>query len=201
MAAWAALVCIAVLSCSRGDSGSIELGVAAFDSGDYATALQEFRSLARDGHAEAQYRLGEMYFHGLGVGKDYAKARFWYLKAAQQGGAEAQYNVGVLYARGLGMPKDYPKAVSWYRLAAEQGHAKAQHDLGLLYAEGQGLQQNAVLAYLWYSLSAKQGDKKAAESLGQLAKQLTPEQVAEAQKLLSEWKPKQQKEREKLAAN
>jgi len=201
MAAGAAFVCMALFSCSGGDSGSVELGIAAFDSGDFATALKEFRSLAREGNAEAQYKLGEMYFSGLGVAKDYAKARFWYLKAAQQGVVEAQFNLGELYGKGLGTPKDHVKASNWYRLAADQGHPRAQFNLGAGYANGQGVKQDVVLAYMWYALSAQQGDVKAVESRALLSKELTPAQVAEGQKLLSEWKPKKEKEREKLAVN
>lgn len=197
MAVWAAFVCMALLSCSGGDSGSTELGIAAFDSGDYVTALKEFRSLARDGNAEAQYKLGEMYFAGLGVAKDYAKARFWYLKAAQQGVIEAQFNLGDLYGKGLGTPKDHVKASNWYRLAADQGHPRAQFNLGSGYANGQGVKQDVVLAYMWYALSARQGDVKAAESRALLSKELTPAQIADAQKLVSEWKVKG----EKVAAN
>ncbi len=197
IAAWALLVFLTLPSCSGGEKVGIEEGLAAFDSGDYATALKEFRSLARTGNPKAQYKLGEMYNYGLGVGKDYAKARFWYLKAAQQGVAEAQFTLGELYSKGLGIPKDHAKAILWYRLAAEQGHPKAQFHLGSWYANGQGVKQDGVLAYMWYALSARQGDAKATESRNLLSKELTPAQIADAQKLIGEWKPKN----EKVAAN
>ena len=35
-------------------------GLAAYKSADYATALREFRPLAEQGHATAQYNLGQM---------------------------------------------------------------------------------------------------------------------------------------------
>ena len=36
-------------------------GLAAYTCGDYATALKEWRLLAEQGHAKAQYSLGYMY--------------------------------------------------------------------------------------------------------------------------------------------
>ncbi len=57
-------------------------GVAAHKRGDYATALREFRPLAEQGVAEAQYNLGQMYRRGHGVPRDYAKAHLWFNLAA-----------------------------------------------------------------------------------------------------------------------
>lgn len=48
--------------------------------------------------------------------------------------------------------------------------------------------QNFVLAYKWFSLSAAQdGDTS---NRGIIAAKLTPAQLAEAQRLAHEWKPK-----------
>ena len=46
-------------------------GVAAYDRGDYATALEEWRPIAEQGNADAQYNLGNMYYNGRGVPQDY----------------------------------------------------------------------------------------------------------------------------------
>ncbi len=81
-------------------------GVAAFNRGDYATALREFRPLAEQGNARAQYNLGVMYENGRGVPQDYAKALQWYRKAAEQGVALAQNNLGVMYRKGRGVLGD-----------------------------------------------------------------------------------------------
>ena len=43
---------------------------------------------------------------------------------------------------------------------------------------------------MWYNLAAAQGEKYARVSLDGLAKQMTPAQIAEAQKLAREWKLK-----------
>ncbi len=75
-----------------------QAGVAAYSRGDYATALQEFKSLAELGNSNAQFMLGRMYRQGQGVPQDYAEAVKWYRKAAEQGHAEAQFQLGAIFA-------------------------------------------------------------------------------------------------------
>ncbi len=72
-------------------------GMAAYNRGDYATALREWSSLAEQGDANAQYNLGLMNYHGQGVPEDHAEAMRWYHKAARQGDARAQYNLGSMH--------------------------------------------------------------------------------------------------------
>ncbi|HJL65723.1 MAG TPA: tetratricopeptide repeat protein, partial [Arenicellales bacterium] len=72
-------------------------GVAAYESGDFATALGEFRPLAEQGDADAQYNLGVMYEKGRGVPQDDKIALKWFTLAAEQGFARAQHNLGVMY--------------------------------------------------------------------------------------------------------
>ena len=95
-------------------------GFAAYQRGDYATALREWHPLAEQGNAGAQYNLGVMYDKGEGVTQDNAEAVKWYRKAAEQGDAEAQYNLGLMYRNGLGVPQDYVQAHMWYNLAASR---------------------------------------------------------------------------------
>ena len=46
-------------------------GFAAYERGDYATALEEWLPVAEQGDASAQYNLGLMYYNGEGVPQDY----------------------------------------------------------------------------------------------------------------------------------
>ncbi len=119
-------------------AGQFEDATAAYQSGDYATALRLFRPLADQGKADAQYNLGFMYANGLGVGKDFAEAAKWYRLAADQGNAHAQFGLGIMYYDGRGVPEDDVEATKWFRLAANQGYAPAQLSLGLLVRWRQG---------------------------------------------------------------
>ncbi len=173
----------------------LDEGVAAFDRGDYPTAIREWRPLAEQGVASAQALLGVMYAEGRGVPQDYAEAVKWYRKAAEQGHAEAQSNLGLMYGKGLGVPQDYAKAVKWSRKAAEQGVAEAQYNLGFMYANGQGVPQDYVQAHKWFNLAASKSPpgenrNRAIKGRGTVAKRMTPAQISEAQKLAREWKPK-----------
>ena len=156
---------------------------------DYAKASQWWEKAAAQGLAAAQYSLGQLYHNGDGVPKDYTLARKWYEKAATQGLAEAQTNLGVLYHEGQGGLQDNQMASVWFRRAADQGGAMAQVKLGLSYEEGRGVPQDYVEAHKWYNLSAANGRENGAKFRDNLAKRMTPAQIAEAQKLAREWKP------------
>ena len=58
-------------------AGPYEDGLAAYQKGDYATALGLWRRLADQGMAEAQYNLGIMHENGEGVPQDDAEAVKW----------------------------------------------------------------------------------------------------------------------------
>ena len=141
-------------------------GVAALKRGDYATALQEFRLLAEQGHAEAQNNVGVMFGNGLGVSQDHAEAAKWYRKAAEQGHVEAQKNLGGMYFKGVGVSQNHAEAAKWYRKAAEQGHAGAQNNLGFMYSNGLGVSKNEAEATKWFRKAAEQGFAEAQKNLG-----------------------------------
>jgi uncharacterized protein len=130
-----------------------------------------------------------MYAFGHGVLQDYAEAIKWSRLAANQGYADAQFNLGIAYANGQGVPKDYAEGAMWLRRAADQGLPLAQLSLGVAYALGHGVQQDFVSAHMWFSLSAAQGNQDAVKDRDRAAGNMTPAQIAEAQKLAREWKP------------
>jgi TPR repeat protein len=154
------------------------------------TEAEYYEAKATQGDAVAQFSLGWLYARGQGVPQDYAQARQWYEKAAAQGDTSAQKYLASLYAHGQGVPQDYVMATFWPRRAADQGDAMAQVKLGMSYEDGLGVPQDYVEAHKWYTLSAANGDKQGAEFRDVLAKRMTPAQIAEAQKLAQEWKPK-----------
>src|SRR5450830_1903134 len=121
---------------------------------------------------------------------DYRTALRLFRLLAEQGNAIAQSALGYMYEMGKGVPQNYVEAAKWLRLAAEQGRVAAQDSLGGLYVSGRGVSKDYVVAYMWLSLSAAQGDHDSAIQRDLVAKLMTPAQIAEAQKLAREWKPK-----------
>ncbi len=194
-----AIIAVLLLAALAGTAvaGPFEDGLAAYERGDYTTALREFRPLAEQGLANAQFNLGLMYRKGQGVPQDDAEAARWYRKAAEQGDADAQYNLGVMYNDGQGVAQDYAEAVRWYRRAAEQDDAAAQVALGVMYGKGHGMPQDYVQAHKWYNLAASRlpsGEDRdlAVKNRDIVAPKMTAAQIAEAQRLARDWKPKTQ---------
>ena len=131
-----------------------------------AKRAAEYRTLAEQGDAKSQLRLGSMYYYGTGVTKDYAAAVQWYRKSAEQGNASAQYSLAYMYHQGIGTTRDDSEAARWDRKAAEQNDPRAQDALGLLYFRGEGVTQDYADAARWYRKSAEQGNGDALYTLG-----------------------------------
>ncbi len=114
---------------------------------------------------------------------------------AAAGDPEAQFSLGKNYEAGRsGLKQDYAIAASWYQKSADQGNVYAQASLGILYHSGKGLPHDDVQSEMWLTISADHAPKDDRDTIVEMrdsvAAHLTPQQVAEAQKLAHEWKPK-----------
>ena len=93
-------------------------------------ALKWFELAARQGLADAQFQLGNMYAYGLAnTNADTDPQRLaaqWYFEAARQGHPEARYSLGILFLTGTGVVQNRGEADRWIGLAAEQGHPDAK---------------------------------------------------------------------------
>ena len=120
--------------------------------------------------------------------QDYAAALQLCRPLAEQGDARAQFSIGGMYYNGQGVRQDYVEAAEWTRKSAKQGYAPAQAHLGVMYWNGQGVPQDAVRAYMWLHLAAAQ-EPDAVGKRDAAASQMSPDEIAEAQRLAREWKP------------
>jgi TPR repeat protein len=116
--------------------------------------------------------------------RDYATALQLLRPLAENGNPDAQINLGNMYFDGNGVPQDNTESVKWYLLAANQGSADAQIALGFLYEYGEAVPQDYVQAHKWFDLAGSNLYRDT------LAAKMTPAQIAEAQKLVREWKAK-----------
>jgi TPR repeat protein len=175
-----------------------EAAYTAYRDNDFAAALKLARPLAEQGDARAQALLGLLYStNSRAIPRDNAEAARWFTLAAEQGDASAQFNLGAMYAEGHGVTQDFDEAVRWYQMAADQGYPQAQFNLGLWYATDEGA-FDRVLAYKWLSLAAgrfpttdSRGRNAAVQNRDLVGAKMTPEQLAEAQRLTREWRPKE----------
>jgi TPR repeat protein len=155
-------------------------------------AVAWFRRAADQNLLEAQYTLGLCYENGKGVNPNEVEAVKWFRKAADGGYLDAQAELGNCYMEGTGVAKDPPEGVKWIRRAADSGCVSAQMSLATCYQKGSGVPKDPVQAYKWFALAASQDDERGADlrvDLAKLESVLTPEQVAEAQRLAHEFKP------------
>jgi uncharacterized protein len=114
-----ALLCAALLlAAAAARAADYDIGVSAYDRGDFARALAELKPLTERGHSGAEFMLGAMYFYGKGVPGDPGMAAVWFAKAARQGNPSAQLAFGSLHIRGIGVKQDLVKAHMWLSLAA-----------------------------------------------------------------------------------
>lgn len=183
------LLLVSVFAGMPAAAKSVDEALAAQRAGNAAKAFHILLKLASDGDAEAQYYLGNMYWAPSYVPQDYVAAMAWYLKAANQGNAEAQHMIGFLYDRGLGVPQDIDQAEKWYRRSANQGSWRGQFELGHMYNFGRGVRLDYVQAYMWLALVVAVEPMYRVD-LDYVGAKMTPAQIAEAQKLAREWKPK-----------
>ena len=125
---------------------------------DAKVTLEEWRLLAEQGNAIAQYNLGLKYNAGAVFPLDssdflrwsdlaeqqgisirqviHGEAVHWFRLAAEQGLPKAQNYLGYMYTQGRGVPQDYGEAVRWFRLAAAQNYDDAWFSLGYMYEDG-----------------------------------------------------------------
>lgn len=121
---------------------------------------------------------------------DYAKAMKEWRPLAEKGVAAAQFNLGLMSLDGQGVPQDYAEAARWFERSADQDYTKAQLNLGALYGVGKGVKRDYVQAYKWLNLCAAKGDQKCIAQRDLVTKKLKPAQLATAQRLSTEFKPK-----------
>jgi TPR repeat protein/S1-C subfamily serine protease len=145
---------------------------------------------AEHGDVDAMFKTGSNYKSGYGVSKNEEEAVRWFKQAAEQGHMVAQSSLGSVYHEGTSGIINYTEAARWYRRAAEQGYSLAQLYLGLLYRKGDGVPKNYVLAYKWISLH---GSDSYTGHLPELESLMTREQIAEAQRLAAEFRPRKEK--------
>ncbi len=171
-------------------SAQLEDAVAAAHRGEYVVARQLLAPLAEKGDVRAQFNIGYLYANGWGVQRDYAEAIEWYRKAADRGLAIAQHFLGMAYANGDGVRADPVEAAKWLTRAAEQGYPPAQLVLGIAYANGLGVPRNPRQALVWAGLSGQRGVRSAERLIRTILPELGSDEIAQAKKIIQDWKPK-----------
>jgi TPR repeat protein len=157
--------------------------------GNDALAARWLGRASDHGNAVAQSALGALYQNGRGVGADPTKATHLYESAAAQGNRHAMSNLAVLYAGASDKMKDFAEAARWFQRSASLGYVDAQFNLAVLYERGDGVPQSLLDAYKWYTIAAASGDAVAKTRADAIATQISPDELAAAQKAVVDFKP------------
>ncbi len=152
---------------------------------DDDAAIRWYEKAALRGSALAMNELGGLFEQR----KDYARAFEWYSRASEKRHPFAVFRLGMMYEQGWQVAKDGTKAIRLFEDAAWLGSPDAQHYLGLLYFQGQLVPKNSAWSYAWLNLAASKNPAYA-KARDLVEKRLTPEQLAEAQRLSIEWAEK-----------
>jgi TPR repeat protein len=91
------LIACCVFFCAPVFAGDLEDGIKFHEGKAYAKAAAAFQRAGAQGNAEAQRRLGFMYYHGQGVAQDNQRAVALFEKAATAGDSESARNLGTMY--------------------------------------------------------------------------------------------------------
>ena len=168
-------------------SGDFQVGMDAFNSGDYDTALAKWQPLADAGDAEGLYGLGMMYGNGFGVDMNDEKALNYYGLASEKGHADAQYKLGVMHQNGWGVPMNEEEAAKLFEMAAESGHVDAQIGLGQIYSADYSPLYDKAQAYKWLGVASQLGNMNATVAREDLAERLTADEIIEFDGMVNVW--------------
>jgi TPR repeat protein len=134
---------------------------------NYAEAVKWFRLASDNGHWEAPYYLGNIYFYGYGVDRNYAEALKWYnIAAKERGNTFAWAQIGLYLELGLVSDPEPENAVVCYRQGAQEGDDVAQARLGNCYMRGFGVARDYAEATRWNREAAEAGNSQAQTNLG-----------------------------------
>lgn len=125
------------------------------------TRFEILEKAAREGNAQSQYDLANMYYDGKEIPKDKNEAIYWFQRSAKNGSVNAQEDLGALYYQN----KDFNNAFIWYSKAANANHSRAQYVLGYMYMKGLGVKKSRRNAKLWWKKSCALGNLDACEEV------------------------------------
>lgn len=160
-------------------AADVKKGVDAWSTGDYSTAVAEWRGPAANGDADALFNLAQAYRLGRGVEADITRARELYAEAANKGHVKAADNYGLL----LFQQGEQSTAMPLIRDASDRGDPRAQYVLGLAHFNADYAQKDWVRAYALLTLANAQGLPQASTALTQMDQYVPLAQRQQAQSL------------------
>jgi TPR repeat protein len=160
---------------------------------DKEQAVKWLASAAELDFEQALLDLAQLYDDARGVEKDSVRATALIERAATLGNPDAQYLYAERLIAGTGIKKDEREAWAWFRRAADAGQPAALYRIGrVILAKHRSIEEN-IEAYALLTLATQRGSgevkRDAARDRGELAKEMTPGDIASAMQRIKAWKP------------
>ncbi len=136
-------------------------GFEAWQRGDFATALKNWRPLAIAGDSEAQYNMGQAYRLGRGVPVDMKIAEDWFRKSALQNNMQGKAAYGiVMFQNGK-----RAEALPYLEEAAGLGNANAQYIYATILFNGELVPRDYPRSYALMTRASAAGIQAASAAL------------------------------------
>jgi TPR repeat protein len=160
----AMMLAAGLLTLGAAAHADVKQGVDAWNQGDYARAVGEWRPLALAGDTDAQFNMGQAYKLGRGVPVDLPVALEWFRKAAERGHEKASDNYGLLlYQQGR-----LQDAMPYIKASAERGEPRSQYVYATALFNGELAPRDWVRSYALMLRASQAGIAQATTSLTQM---------------------------------
>jgi TPR repeat protein len=161
---------------------------------DKDQALHWLKKAAENNFEQALIDLARLYDEGRVIEKDPVRAAQLVERAAALGNPDGEYAFAERLAAGNGVTQDRKRAWEWFKRAADNGQPAALYRMGqIIFARHRTIEDN-ITAYTWLTLATRLGSdevkKDAARDRDELAKDMTPGDIAQAMTRVRNWKPK-----------
>lgn len=101
-----------------------------YDTGDFDTAVNLYRTATAKGSRAAMYQLALIHLNGTGDANDTTRGISYLTDAAELGSTEALNHLGTIINEGTLLPQNRDKAAEYFQKAAENGSAEGFYNLG-----------------------------------------------------------------------
>ena len=113
---------------------------------DVSTAIEVYKKAAAQGSSLANYRLGDIYFHGIGVESDQHTAINYFIAAAEKGEPNAMFFLATIEFQ----TGDQERSCAMIRSSADHGHSEAAYNTALMYYSGEYFWSRSLEQAMYY---------------------------------------------------
>lgn len=135
-------------------------------NGHYSKALSAFLTYDKDD--KLLYKIGRMYYAGLGTDVDKPKALKYLVESAEQGNMQAKRIVAQELISGGYIPQDVPRGITMLTECADKGDTSAAYKLGKIYFKGEYVPVNYDKAEKYLSAAVAENNRDAVYQLAKL---------------------------------